>query len=481
MLLNITRRSKVFLYATSRHQENNLFVRGMSVREFDQETVLPDFAKSLKGFSEKKFGTYRLKQITHTAFHLHENLNREDPDLRAVLAVIETVKGSKRRVSISKEFKEAYGFLQQKSLLADNTSRAFQKHCESVSEVELTSLLFELLRYNRYIDCNDWPVRTKHLFNIIEVEMCRRLNSCFEKTNYNSKKVLVNYHLMARLLLQNKCGFRFFQTYTRYYSYCLDSLLDVDNLPLLLLGLFKVNYKSLVVFESVEDFILRHIKFLDIQTISLFCVTSFVCRTQVTSEELLDQIGMKILQRFRRTTTIREHDFTHLNNILKIFRFSGYTKLSFFLELDLMLASGDFIECCQLRDLMGILKTYRSMNICPTHSIDKMVNRCKYHLKHTGRKPRIKDISSVVYVLGQIQYIDSSNQDDIYELCVKALMGQLDYSRKFEAPFYKAFYVFLCASGLAYVRKFHHALLDKLFGLPNVVTYLSGKNTGLDK
>ena len=455
------------------YNSNSLLVRGINTSidtlELDTYDISENFNRQNKDFSQ-------IKEISDNTQWLYCAMNLEQPDLHDVLALLNAVKHQHYKATKSTAFEMGYDLIDRlhKYNLADLTHLG--KHCEEMSEVELTALLYKLLMQNkkdkRFAYCQ---VKVKHMLLLLEREMCRRLYSCYEeKESCVPETVLKYYEVVLHLMLKDRIGgSKFFKAYTRYCSTFFDRTVNMTNISLLLLSIIKVRFATLPMFEHLENYMFSQFSSFDLRTLSLFCVTFFICNTQISSEQLLDRFGLEILNCFQESC-LREADSSILINILKILRFSGYSKMSFYCDLELSLVADDTLEKFNISELMHILSTYTTFKICPTLILERLVSRCKSLLRRK-KLFRTKDIGSLVHMLGLFQYKDPSDQDDIYTLCTNVLLTQLKSGNYKEPDRYTATYLSVCASGLAYAGKFHNGIFDALFGIPDVLLYLNGK------
>ena len=193
----------------------------------------------------------------------------------------------------------------------------------------------------------------------------------------------------------------------------------------------------------------------------------------IASDQLLNQIGTRLLQHLResRASDIRVHDIV---NILKTLRHSGYAKASFYSELEHLLIAGNFINNCNMTQAMQILRTFETFKICPSKLLESLTKRVKLLLKKDETSFRIKDIGSYVNMLGIYQYKDAE-ENDVFSVCADVVLQQLQTGIRMEPLRYTAMYLSSCATGLLYAGKFNEDIVDALFGIPNVVDYLEGK------
>lgn len=442
------------------------------------------FNRKTQPFTRKKeynLEEFQMDHISETTRILYRGLRLKQPYMQEIFTTLESVEiqnSSSQKVSPSSDLVSALKIINH--IMPRNRGketffveeRNFQANCERMSNHELIALVYHMVSSNNgKAVSKTWPDQTEKLFIVLERELCRRLNSCFQTEHTTNKEFFQSVESILHILLQHKAGFRLFQTYVRYCTYRSVSAVTVENLPLLLLSLCRVRFDSQMVFAFLEDFILRHFSSLDLKTVSLFCVTFFICNMPVDSEQLLSQIAMRLLHNLKQNIGgyIPPHDII---NVLKILRHSGYAKVSFYSELEHFLAASNYIGSCNMTQVMQILNTYSSFKIYPSELLECMVQRVKVLLReHNITRYRIKDLSTFVNMLGTYQYVDSASCD-IYTLCVDAIIKQLQRSEHREPSWYKAMYLCSCLTGLLYAGKFNEDIADSLFRIPNVADCL---------
>lgn len=347
----------------------------------------------------------------------------------------------------------------------------FRNSCEKMNEIELTALLYYIVRKNKGVPFDSWSQNVKSLFILLDREISRRLNMCYLLDVSETKEMLNFFENVLKIMLENECGLHCFRTYASYCTYRFDSVINDANISLLLLTLFKLYSGPTKIFELIENYMWNNFDSLDSKTVYLFCITFFSCKVQVFSEELLDQIGKNVLHDLISKT--ERFSCFNLVNVLKMLADSDYSKPSFYHDLASSLATGDFVEKCTTSETMWILHTYASFKLYPVQLVEKLVARFKLLLCNR-RKVRSKDIGRFVRLLGMFQYQDDSEQD-IFTLCADFMVQELKHLKaKTDSNSQLANGLVDCVDGLIYSGKFHDGVLDALFGMPKLLDLIEG-------
>ena len=424
---------------------------------------------------------FQQSHISETARILYNALRRDKVFGNQAIARLDSFEWHEK----SNEFKNALEILKSTThgnAFSDNIlelNRGFQASCETMENQELIALVYHLTfklldkkASNRLAD-QLWSTQTEKLFSHLEKELFERLNSSFQYEH--NPESFADFESALHMLLQRKVGFRLFQTYVRYCTYRWESAVTLDNMPLLLLSMCRIRFDSQNSFAFLEDYAIQNFNRLDFPIISLFCLTFFICNIPISSGELLNQIGSRLLQQLGESSTsgIHVHDIV---NILKTLRHSGYVKASFYIELENLLTVHNFMSKCNITQAMQILRTFETFKICPSKLLDHLTKRVKILIKERNDSIRIKDIGSYINMLGIYQYTDTE-EEDIFSVCGDAILRQLQSGRAREPVRYTAMYLSSCATGMLYAGKFNEAIVDALFRIPKVVDYLEGKIT----
>ena len=363
--------------------------------------------------------------------------------------------------------------------------KSFQVNCEAMDNQELVSLVYYLTYESGYqytahsMSAEElWSPRHGKLFNCLEKELRQRLYSCFQHDHDDESFAVFENAL--HMMLNQKVGFSLFQTFVSYCIYRSNSAVTLDNLPLLLLSMYRTQYASLSAFQFLEDFASEHFSHLDFPIISLFCVTFFVCNMQISSGELLSEIGARLLQHLQETNN-SDIEVNSVVNILKILRHSGYVKNSFYSQLEDLLSNHDFVSKCNPSQAMHILKTFETFSIYPSKLLEPLTKGVKYFIITLKERNysifRLKDIGSYIKMLGIYQFCDNE-EADIFYVCSDVILQQLHTGRSSESAKYTAMYLMNYAIGMLYAGKFNDAIIDALHRIPNVVDLLEGRFIG---
>ena len=415
---------------------------------------------------------YKMKEMSNVAWKLYEEHMLKKQDFSGVLALLEAVRCDTNSAD-KLDFKKGYDIIEKGQMnSATNhkvklkTVNRFKLNCERMNNQELLALLFHIILNNKGKPIEMWPSNMKFLFVLLDLEIRRRIYVTFQLENYETKDTLEFIEIALQVMLANKVGQQSFQAYIDYCMHRFDSAINMENISLLLLCIVKLYSSPGELFLLIENFTLQNFHHFDLKTLSLLCLSFFVGNTQISSVQLLDQIGTKLLHQLKLKGA-RLVDKYDLTEILKALRHSGYTKASFYYELELSLIADDFIETCNVIELMHILDSYGTFKIFPSVLIERIVAQCKniIEMPKNQNLARPKDIGRLILTLGMFQYGDST-EPSIYSLCARYLLKEMTSSRYTSKQIAMA--LTDCLIGMAYVGKFQDAILDALFGLPDV-------------
>lgn len=204
-----------------------------------------------------------------------------------------------------------------------------------------------------------------------------------------------------------------------------------------------------------EQHLSQNIDKLHINEILLWCQFFFYGRASVKSSYLLDSIAEKIIK-----------DFENINPyilpvLLKLFRLSGYTKISFYKRLgELIVDTNYFRQYRHLHQVMHIAHGYASVGVTQPELFFYILQECLR--KH--KTERLKDFAKIIWSCGKLVTDGPEHLGLIYKI-----IENLEISTN-ELLSYPDNLVDLL-TGLAYLGIYPKKLLDLLFQA-DVISYI---------
>ena len=207
-----------------------------------------------------------------------------------------------------------------------------------------------------------------------------------------------------------------------------------------------------------EQHLLDNMDQLHVNDVLLWCQFFFVSRAVIKSADLLERIGEKVLRDFKDVNP------RILPILLKTFRLSHYTKISFYKTLgDLIVEREHFRRSRYLHEVMHFAYGYAVVGVTHPSLFLYVLHECFKEHKNT----RLKDISKIIWSCGRL-LTDGSKHIELIEQIVENLKVDRQELLRFPDNLVDLL------MGLAYLGIFPEHLLDTLFQ-PEVIRNILGQ------
>lgn len=214
---------------------------------------------------------------------------------------------------------------------------------------------------------------------------------------------------------------------------------------------------------NLQNYLSENMESFDFNELHIACLGFFRANKRINDYAVLNVLADRLLQNLNAVSG------DALVSIMKTFRHSGFTKVSFFSELAERLTTMNMQNITSLNQVMHLAMAFGSLRLYNKAFLASLVSRTKQILNTTPRSVvRTKDLGRLVWALGTFCYKDEDFlRNTVVPLFQESLSGKatLQYPESLVDV----------AMGLAYLGLYSDDIINAIFS-PNTAAKLRGKS-----